>query len=90
MRTDEERFTSLFGGRGDGDRVPTMGAVEPSCEKAMEPLEHEMDGDKGAGLGFLLECCELEMVERRFIHEGRRVGTCVVGSSAAMSWSLGA
>lgn len=91
MRTDEERFTSLLGGMGDGDRLPIMGAVEPSWEKAMEPLEQEMEGDSGAGLGFRLEGWELEMVERRLIHDDRRVGTWLAGdSSSEMSWSLGA
>jgi hypothetical protein len=59
-----------------------MGAKEPSCEKAMEPFEHDTDGESGAGLGALLDCCELEMVERRFIQDLLRDGTC---SSSAMS-----
>lgn len=49
-----------------------------------------MDGDCGAGLGFLLEGCELDIDERRFIHERRRVDTCRPGSSSSPSWSLGA
>jgi hypothetical protein len=84
-RTDEDRLTSLFGGKGDADRLPTMGAVEPSWENAIEPLEHDTDGDSGAGLGFLLDCCELEMLDSRCIHDLLREGTCVVASSSAIS-----
>ena len=43
--------------------------MEPSWEKAMEPFEQDTEGDNGAGLGFLLGCCETEMVDRRFIQE---------------------
>jgi hypothetical protein len=82
-------LTSLFGGIGEADRRLTMGAVEPLCEKAMEPLEHDTEGESGAGLGFLLDCCELEMLESRLIHERRREGTWE-RSSSATSWSLGA
>lgn len=46
-----------------------MGAIEPSCEKATEPFEHDTVGDGCAGLVFLLGCCETEMDERRFTHE---------------------
>lgn len=86
-RTEEDLLTSLFGGIGEVDRFPTMGAVEPSWEKAMEPLEYESAGDRGDGLGFLLE---LEMVEIRFIHEVRLVGPRTDASDSVMSWSLGA
>jgi hypothetical protein len=79
-------LTSLLGGSGEGDRrLPTMGAVEPSCEKAIEPLEYDTDGDSGAGLGFLLECCEFDMVERRCIHERLRDGTCAGRSNSPIS-----
>lgn len=88
-RTDEERLTSLFGGSGEGERLPTMGAVEPSLEKAMEPFEYEREGDCGVGLGFRLESCEFEMADKRLIHEGLRVGSRAVASNSA-SWSLGA
>jgi hypothetical protein len=71
-------------------RLPNMGAVEPSREKAIEPFEPVTEGDSGAGLVFLLECCELETMERRLIHEARRVGTCLAVSASGMSWSLGA
>jgi hypothetical protein len=81
-RREEERLTSLFGGSGECDLGPVMGTVEPSWEKAMEPLEHDTDGDSGAGLEFLLDCCEVDMVERRFIHDRRRDGRL---SSSAMS-----
>jgi hypothetical protein len=88
-RSEDDRFTSLLGGNGERARLPTMGAVDPLCEKAMEPFEHDTEGDSGAGLGFLLDCCELDMVERRLIHDRRRDGMCVPRSSSAMSWSLG-
>jgi hypothetical protein len=67
-----------------------MGAVEPSCEKAIEPLEHDTDGESGAGLGlgFLLDCGEFEIMERRCIHERLRDGTCPVISSSTVSCSL--
>jgi hypothetical protein len=86
-RSDEDRLTSLFGGNGECDRGPVMGTVEPLWEKATEPLEHDTEGDSGAGLEFRLDCCELDMVERRFIHDRLRDGRL---SSSAMSWSLGA
>lgn len=86
-RTDEERLTSLFGGNGEGDRLPTMGAVEPSCENAIEPFDTDIDGERGPGLEFLLEGCELEILERRLIHEARRVGIWVIeGSSIESTW----
>jgi hypothetical protein len=88
VRTDEERLTSLFRGSGEAVRLPNMGAVEPSREKAIEPCEPVTDGDSGAGLVFRLECCELDMVERRLIHEARRVGTWLAVSASGMSWSL--
>lgn len=64
-----------------------MGAVEPSWENAMEPFETDILGDKGPGLEFLLEGCELEMLERRLIHEGRRVETWFVGSIGSTTGS---
>jgi len=66
-----------------------MGTVEPSWEKAMEPLEQETAGDNGPGLGlvFLLE--ERDMEERRLIHEPRRVEGRRTVSRSDMSWSLG-
>jgi hypothetical protein len=76
----------LFRGSDEAVRLPNMGAVEPSREKAIEPFEPETDGERGAGLVFRLESCELEMVERRLIHEARRVGTCLaVSASSGMS-----
>jgi hypothetical protein len=91
-RTDEDRLTSLFGGNGEGERLPIMGAVEPSCENAIDPLEHDTEGDSGRGLEFLLEVCELEMVDRRLIQEGLLVETCAarsISSKASMSlWGV--
>lgn len=89
-RNEEDRFTSLFGGSGERARLPIMGAVDPSCENAIEPFEHETEGDSGAGLGFLLDGCELDMVERRWIHDLLRDGTLMGWSNSAVSWSLGA
>lgn len=40
----------------------------------MEPLECDTAGERGAGLGALLDGCELEMMEMRLIHDGRRNG----------------
>lgn len=87
-RTDEERLTNLFGGKGEGDRLPIMGAVEPSWENAMEPFDTDIEGDKGPGLEFLLEGCELDILERRLIHEGRRFGTWFVGSIGSTMVSM--
>lgn len=66
----------------------SIGAVEPSWEKAIDPLEHDTDGESGAGLGFLLEGCELEIEERRFIHEGLRVDMWELVSAADTSCSV--
>ena len=85
--TEEERLTSLLGGMGGGGRSPIMGAVEPSWEKAMEPLEHETEGDCGAGLVFRLEGCEVEMVDRRWIQEARRDDARAAGSRSSPSCS---
>lgn len=59
----------MFGGSWEGVRLSIIGTVEPSWEKVTEPLEPYTEGDNGAGLEFLLGCCETEMDERRFIHE---------------------
>lgn len=62
-----------------------MGAVEPSWEKAIEPLEQDTDGDKGPGLEFRLVFWELEIVERRFIHDGLRVERFMGSISSTIS-----
>jgi hypothetical protein len=80
-------LTSLFGGNGGGGCSPIMGAVEPSWEKAIEPLEQDTDGDSGPGLVFLLEGCELEMADRRLIQEARRDEVRAAGSSSSVSFS---
>jgi hypothetical protein len=64
-----------------------MGAVEPLWENAMEPLEHETAGESGDGLVFRLD--ELDMDERRLIHDARRVGTYLAVSTSDTLWSLG-
>lgn len=91
LRTEEERLTSLLGGSGGGGRSPgIMGAVEPSCEKAIEPLEQDTEGDSGPGLVSLLEGCELDMTERRLIHDALRdCGRPANGSRSFMFSSLG-
>jgi hypothetical protein len=61
-----------------------MGAVEPLCEKATEPLEHETEGDSGPGLEVLLEGCELEM-DRRLIQDGLLDARSSGGNSAFSS-----
>jgi hypothetical protein len=66
-----------------------MGAVEPSCEKAIDPLEHDTEGDKGPGLEFLLELCDVETIDSRFIHDGRLEARCAAASkSSSVSRSL--
>ena len=81
---EEERFTSLLGGSGAEGRSPgSMGAVEPSCENAMEPLEHDTEGEMGPGLVSRLEGCELEMVERRLTQDA-----LLEGGRLAVFWSL--
>ena len=81
-------MTSLFGGIGGGGCSPIMGAVEPSWEKAIEPLEHDTDGDSGPGLVFLLDACEVEMVDRRWIQEARRDDARAAGSRSSISCSV--
>lgn len=39
LRSEDDRFTSLFGGSGCGVLSGSIGVEEPACEKAMEPLE---------------------------------------------------
>lgn len=90
VRTDEDRFTSLFGGSWGGLRLPIIGTVEPSWEKATDPLEQDTEGDNGAGLGFLLECCETEIVDRRLIHEALLDDNWVPASDPFAPCSLGA
>jgi len=81
-------LTSLFGGIGEAERLPNMGAVEPSWEKAIDPLEHETAGERGAGLGFRLDVVEME--ERRLIHEARRDEGYLAVSASEVDCSLGA
>lgn len=64
--------------------------VELLWEKATEPFEQDTEGDNGAGLGFLLECCETEIVDRRFIHEALRDDTWVPTSDSFALCSLAA
>jgi hypothetical protein len=66
-----------------------MGAVEPSWEKAIEPLEHDTDGDIGPGLEVRLECCESDIIDRRFIHDVLLEGRFIVSSISSVSFSLG-
>lgn len=60
-----------------------MGAVEPSCEKAIDPLETDTDGDKGPGLEFLLEFWEVDTVDRRFTQDSRLVARLFVESKSS-------
>jgi hypothetical protein len=46
-----------------------MGAVDPSCENAMEPFESETEGESGPGLVSRLEGCELDMADRRLYQD---------------------
>ena len=76
LRTDDERFTSLFGGSGTGVVSGKMGVVEPACENAIEPFECEMAAEPGREMGVVLDSRELDMLlEKRRSHErGRVVG----------------
>jgi hypothetical protein len=59
-----------------------MGAVLPSCEKAMEPFEHDTEGERGPGLELRLEWWDVDM-ERRLIQEWRRVARLGCGSTSS-------
>ena len=88
MRTEDERLTRRFRDADEVEGLPNTGAVEPLWENAIEPLEQETAGERGAGLEGRLE--ETEMEERRLIQEGRRVGGYLAVSISDMEWSLGA
>lgn len=66
-----------------------MGAVEPSWEKAIEPLEYDTDGDIGPGLELRLECCELDIRERRLIQDVLLEAWVIVSSVSSTSPSRG-
>ena len=87
-RTEDERLTRRFRDADEVEGLPGIGAVEPSWEKAIEPLEHETAGERGAGLVGRLE--DMEMVEKRWIQDGRRVEGYLVVSNSDAEWSLGA
>ena len=88
VRTEDARLTRRFRDADEVEGLPNMGAVEPLWEKAIEPLEQETAGERGAGVPGRLE--ETEMEERRLIQEGRRVGGYLVVSISDTEWLLGA
>lgn len=74
-RNEDDLLTSLFGGSGEGGRLPIIGAVEPSCENAIDPLDQECEGERGPGLDSRLEVVgDEENVDNRFAQDdlGRR------------------
>ncbi len=78
----------MFGGNWGRGRLSIIGTVETSWGKATEPFEHETAGDVCAGLGFLLECWETEMDERRLTHEALLDDTWVPTSDSFAPCSL--
>ena len=74
LRTEDERFTSLFGGSGNGVRSGNIGVVDPACEKAMEPFECETAAEPGRDMGVEVDSRELDMLlDKRRIHDRGRV-----------------
>ena len=48
LRSEDARFTSLFGSNGGGGvLLGKIGVVEPACENATEPFECETAADPG-------------------------------------------
>ena len=47
LRTEDARFTSLFGGKGAGLLFGNIGVVEPAWEKATEPFDCDTAADPG-------------------------------------------
>ena len=58
LRSEDERFTSLFRGRDGGVWVSNIGVVDPACENATDPFECEIAAEAGRDTG------ELESRER--------------------------
>jgi hypothetical protein len=74
LRTEEERFTSLFGGSGGGVLSGSIGVVDPACEKAIEPFECETAAEPGRDMGVEVDSRELDMLlDKRRIHDRGRV-----------------
>lgn len=70
LRTEDDLFTSLFGGSACGVVSGKIGVVDPACEKAIEPFECETAAEPGRDMGVELDSRELDMLlDRRRIHE---------------------
>jgi hypothetical protein len=50
-RKDEERLTSLLGGRGVAWGSAKNGRVDPVCDSDVDPCENDMDMDAAAEAG---------------------------------------
>ena len=79
LRTEDERFTSLFGGSGSGVPSGSIGVVDPACEKAIEPAECETAADPGRDMGVEVDSRDMDMLlDKRRIHDrGREFGVAV-------------
>ena len=89
-RMEEDRFTSLFGGKGFCG-PPKIGTVEPACENEVEPAEKDMEADAGREPVDGVEYPDGDIVDSRFIQDGRhRSGYwgSTVSSSATTSIAL--
>lgn len=51
LRREDDRFTSLFGGKGGGVLPGSIGVVEAACEKAADPFECETAAEAGRDTG---------------------------------------
>ncbi len=51
LRREDDRFTSLFGGKGGGVLLGIIGVVQPACENAADPFECETAAEAGRDTG---------------------------------------
>ena len=61
LRTEDVRFTSLFGAEAGVVVTGNMGVDEPACEKASEPLEWETAAEPGREVGVRLLSRDVDM-----------------------------
>lgn len=62
LRTEEARFTSLFGGSDERREPPKIGVVDPACEKAIEAFECETVAEPGRDDDARLESRDADML----------------------------
>lgn len=86
LRTDDERLTSLLGGKFVEFSTGKSGAVEGAFEYATEPLECETAAEVGREEGVRLDS-RLDILFDSLLNQGRRVDT---GLSAALASSIAA